>query len=100
MAAQYDPATTAGTLMPNSVQGMMRVVSDHRIDADNPLTWYMASSPTQRETIEVAFLNGNRAPFQERRQEDITNDSIVYKVRIDAAAAPLDWRGLYRNVGA
>lgn len=100
MQAEYDPATTAGTLYPNTVRGLMTVASDHRLDEDNPLTWYMLAAPSRWDTVEVAFLNGNRSPFQERRQQDISNDDITYKVRIDAAAAPLDFRGMYRNAGA
>lgn len=102
MQAEYDPATTAGTLQPNSVRGLMTVVSDHRLDTDaaGPNQWYMTASPTTWDTVEVAFLNGNQTPFQERRQDDITNDNITYKVRIDCGAAALDWRGMYRNSGA
>lgn len=99
MAAQYNPASTAGTLEPNVVQGLLTVVSDHRLDADDPAQWYMAAGQNAWDTVDVAFLNGNQAPFQERRQDDISNDNITYKVRIDAAAAPMDWRGLYRNSG-
>jgi HK97 family phage prohead protease len=100
MAAQYNPASTAGTLEPNVVQQLLTVVADHRLDAASSLVWYMAASPQQWDTVDVAFLNGNQAPYQERKQQDIITDNITYKVRIDAAAAPMDFRGLYRNAGA
>lgn len=100
MSAQYNPASTAGTLEPNVVQGLLTVVSDHRCDGNDAAMWYMAADPMQWDTVDVAFLNGNQTPYQERRQEDITNDNITYKVRLDAAAAAMDFRGLYRNAGA
>jgi hypothetical protein len=99
MAAQYNPASTAGTLEPNVVQGLLTVVSDHRLDTFNPLEWYMAAGQNAWDTVDVGFLNGNQTPYQERRQDDISNDNITYKVRIDAAAAAMDYRGLYRNSG-
>lgn len=100
MAAQYNPASTAGTLEPNVVQGLLSVVSDHRLDTDSATGWYVMANTTSWDTVDVAFLNGNQTPYQERRQQDISNDSITYKVRIDAAAAPMDWRGVYSNPGA
>jgi HK97 family phage prohead protease len=99
MAAQYNPASTAGTLEPNVVQGLLTVVSDHRLDTNDPDMWYVGAGPNAWDTVDVGFLNGNQTPYQERRQDDIGNDNITYKVRIDAAAAPMDWRGLYRNAG-
>ena len=100
MSAQYNPASTAGTLSPNIVQGLLQVIADHRLDADtDPNAWYVMADQMAWDTVEVGFLNGNQSPYQERRQQDISNDNITYKVRIDAAAAPMDWRGMYRNGG-
>jgi hypothetical protein len=81
------------------VQNLLTVVSDHRLDTADNNAWYVAASPMTWDTVDVAFLNGNQTPYQERRQQNIANDSITYKVRIDAAAAPMDWRGLYFNDG-
>ena len=100
MSAQYNPASTAGTLEPNVVQGLMNVISDHRLDTADPLVWYMAASSSAWDTVDVAFLNGNQAPYQERKNQEIKNDNITYKVRLDAAAGAMDFRGLYSNAGA
>lgn len=100
MAAQYNPASSAGTLEPNPVQGLMNVISEHRLSADSAAQWYMAASASQWDTVEVAFLGGMDTPYQERRNDSITNDNITYKVRIDAAAAAMDFRGLYTHTGA
>jgi len=95
---QYDPAGTAGTLTTNTVQGRFNVIADPRLDADDAAQWYMASSSSVSDTVEIAFLDGNQTPFLES-QDGWKQDGIEYKVRIDAAAGALDFRGLYQNDG-
>lgn len=97
-AAEFDPAGTAGTLTPNTVRGTFQVIADARLDADDPAKWYMAADPSMVETIEVAFLDGQQTPYMET-QNGWSTDGVAYKVRIDAVAAPLDFRGLYMNDG-
>jgi hypothetical protein len=46
----------------------------------------------------VYFLNGVQTPYLESR-DGWTVDGTEWKVRIDAAAAVTDYRGLYRNAG-
>lgn len=98
MAAQYDPAGTAGTLTPNVVQGAMDVIADARLDANDPLQWYLAADQNMHDTVEVAFLDGNQTPFLES-QDGWKQDGVEYKVRIDAVAGAMDFRGLYENDG-
>jgi hypothetical protein len=95
---QYDPAATAGTLTDNGVRGRFVTVADPRLDADDALQWYMAANQNVADTVEIAFLDGNQTPFLES-QDGWKQDGIEYKVRIDAAAAALDFRGLYQNNG-
>ena len=99
MAAQYDPAGTAGTLTPNTVQGTMDVISESRLDADSAIKWYGMANANQADTVEVAFLDGNESPWMEQVNE-FTRDGITHKVRIEAAAAALDYRGIYQNSGS
>lgn len=95
VAAQYDPAGTAGTLTPNTIQGTVRAVSDHRLDTANSSGWYLAAASN---TVVVGFLNGQQTPYLESKDGwDV--DGVQYKVRIDAAAAAADYRGLYYNDG-
>jgi HK97 family phage prohead protease len=95
---EYDPAGTAGTLTPNTVRNTFTVVADGRLDAYDPLAWFMAADPSMVETVEVAFLDGQQTPYMET-QNGWSTDGVSYKVRIDAVAAPLDFRGLYKNDG-
>lgn len=95
VAAQYDPAGTAGTLTPNTVQGTLTAVSDHRLDTFNSSGWFLAGGSN---TVVVGFLNGQQTPYLESKDGwDV--DGVQYKVRIDAAAAAADYRSLYYNDG-
>jgi hypothetical protein len=95
VAAQYDPAGTAGTLTPNTVQGTVTAVSDHRLDTANASGWYLAAGS---DTVIIGFLNGQQTPYLESK-DGWNMDGVEYKVRIDAAAAAADFRGLYYNDG-
>jgi len=78
------------------VAGSLSLVCDASLsDSD---AWYLAADPSQIDTIEVAFLDGNRAPLIESK-ENWDVDGIEYKVRIDVGAKSIDHRGLFKNVG-
>jgi len=47
----------------------------------------------------VFFLNGVQTPYLEQ-QQSWNADGVEFKVRIDAGAKAMDWRGLYLNYGA
>jgi len=49
--------------------------------------------------VEVAFLDGVQAPSLEQ-QQGWTVDGTEFKVRIDVASAPMDFRTWQRNPGA
>lgn len=92
MKAEYEPGTAPGNLQPNPFQNAMDVIEEHRID---PGDWFMAGGIGQIETIEVAFLDGQDSPTLEQ-DDPWTYDGTEMKVRIDAAAQALEFRGLQR----
>jgi len=94
-----NPSGTAGALDVNTQANQWEVVSDARLDADSAAEYYAAADPNIADTIEVAFLDGNDQPYMES-QNGFTQDGVSYKVRIEAAAAALDYRGLCYNAGA
>lgn len=96
--SQYDPAGAAGTLKPNPFSNNFVTVSDARLDATSASVWYATADPNTHDTIEVAFLNGNREPFLESR-DGWNVDGIETKVRHEFAAAVLDYRGMVRMPG-
>ncbi|MBS7810529.1 ClpP-like prohead protease/major capsid protein fusion protein [Roseococcus pinisoli] len=61
--------------------------------------WYLSVDPNAFETIFVPFLNGNEEPRIEERV-GFEVDGLEIKAALDVNAAPIDWRGLYKNPGA
>ena len=97
--ASADPAAP-NEGVPNTVRGLVEVVDDARIDADTtPGQWMLLADPNQHDVIEVAYLDGNEAPFMDRT-EGWKIDGTEFKVRIDAVARALDFRTFYKNPGA
>lgn len=99
VAATYDPAGTAGTLKPNPFQNRVKVIADARLDADSAVKWYVLADQNMFDTVEIAFLDGNQSPLLESKN-GWTIDGVEYKVRIDAIAKALDFRGAQQNDGA
>jgi hypothetical protein len=77
----------------------LEVLADARLDAASATAWYLLSDPNSFDTIEVGYLDGVALPFLDD-MDGWTIDGREYKVRIDAAAAPLEFRTLYKNPGA
>jgi hypothetical protein len=94
-----NPSGDAGALDVNTQANQWEVISDARLDADSAVEYYAAADPNLADTVEVAFLDGNGEPYMES-QNGFTTDGVAYKVRIEAAAAALDFRGLCYNAGA
>lgn len=89
-----DPARSNDTVNPFS--GRFTIVVDAALT--DPHAWYLASRPTDVQTIEVTYLNGIETPRLET-QTGFKVDGIEYKVAIDCNATALDFRGLYKNPG-
>lgn len=83
----------------NPFSGSMDIVAQPRLDDDSATAWYLAASPDQVDTVEVAFLAGQRQPVVEE-EDSFSTDSRRYKVRHVVAAKAVDYRGLYKNPGA
>jgi phage head maturation protease len=98
MTSETDPSKT-NSRVPNPVRGAAEIIVDARLDDASTTAWYLAADPNTFDTIEVGYLDGIAAPFLDQ-QDGWTIDGVEYKVRIDAAAAPLEFRTLYKNPGA
>jgi hypothetical protein len=83
----------------NPVRNMAEVVPDPRLDANSATAWHLAADPNAFDTIEVGYLDGMNEP-QLEEQDGWSVDGAEYKVRMDAAAAPLDWRTMYKDPGS
>lgn len=98
--SEYEVGASArNNTIPNSVRGTFNVVSDARLDAASATAWYGAASPGMHDTVEVTYLDGQESPVLESK-DGWTVDGAEFKVRIDAAVSPLDFRTLAKNPGA
>ena len=101
MSSTLNPAegSTTSFREPNSVMNVAQVVADARLDTASTTAWYMMADQNMHDTVEIAFLNGNSTPYTESR-DGWTTDGVELKVRIDAAAAALDYRAIQKHAGA
>lgn len=94
-----DPAASGNSGVTNPFQNKLMPVVDARLSANSATAWYLAADPNQIDTIEVAFLDGQRAPYLEE-EPGFEVDGRRYKVRMVFGAKAIDHRGLYKNPGA
>jgi hypothetical protein len=72
---------------------LFKLVVDPRITNGN---WYVAAAPSQIDTIEYAYLEGEGGVAIETRM-GFDVDGMEIKVRHDFGAGVIDYRGLYKN---
>jgi hypothetical protein len=71
-------------------------IYETRLDDNDTAAWYLAAR--KGKTVTVFFLNGVQTPYMEQ-QAGWEVDGTEFKVRIDAGAKAMDYRGLYFNDG-
>jgi hypothetical protein len=67
--------------------------------AGSATAWYLSASPGQIDTVELAYLEGQRGLFMESRF-GFDVDGLEVKARLDVGAKTMDHRGLLKNAGA
>ncbi|OUL25877.1 peptidase [Nostoc sp. RF31YmG] len=98
-ASQFEVGAQRNNTTPNIVQNTFDVIEDGRLDANSAAAWYGVANPNFVDGIVVGYLDGNQTPFLDQH-EGFTVDGVAWKVRLDAAPAIADYRGLYKNPGA
>ncbi|MHB1098256.1 MAG: prohead protease/major capsid protein fusion protein [Burkholderiales bacterium] len=83
----------------NPFAGALQVVSEGRLDAASAKAWYLAASSAMMDTVEFCYLEGQDGVYLETRQ-GFDVDGMEIKARLDFAAKAIDYRGLYKNLGA
>lgn len=82
----------------NAFVRSLQLVVDPRLSSA-PTVWYLAADSRQVDTVEVARLAGQRGVMIEE-DYDFATGNFRLKAVLDFAAAPIDWRGLYRYAAA
>jgi hypothetical protein len=99
-SANYVPATIAQV---NEFRAGGRTavepIVEAILDANSTTAWYLAANNGQVDTVEYCYLQGAAGPVIESEM-GFEVDGISYKCRLDFAAKAIDFRGLYKNVGA
>lgn len=90
-------ANTINIYGPNGSRSLT-VVVEPVLDANSATAWYLAASPTQVDTVEITFLQGEEAPVLEN-EWNFHKDVYEYKVRQTWGVAAIDYRGLYKSLG-
>jgi HK97 family phage prohead protease len=100
IAKQYIAQITATKASDvNPFVSNLEPVVDPRLDAKSATTWYLAADSSLLDTIEYSYLDGAPGP-QIDTQQGFEFDGVQMKVRLDFGAGVLDYRGLFKNVGA
>ncbi len=92
-----DPTKQNATPQHVWIRGL-EIVVDARLDANSDKSWYLASDFNQVDTIEIAYLQGQRGAFIDQEQ-NFDSDALKIKCRLDFQAAAIDWIGLIKNPG-
>ena len=99
LALQFTNTTIVPTQPSGVIPQMFRaleVVVDPRITNTD---WYLAASPLQIDTIELARLAGSPEEPEVLGQVAWNIDGHEFKGRLDRAAAAIDWKGLVKTPG-
>lgn len=93
----YPTANTGVKLYSTDAPMTLEVVVDAELSTSQSATlWFLAASPSQVDTVELCFLQGEEAPVMER-EEGFATDSIKFKVRQSFGVKAIDYRGLYQG---
>lgn len=79
----------------NVFSGSLQLIVDPEITGNQ---YYFAADQNQIDTVVLYRLEGQESPTIESRVKFETN-SLQLKVAYAVVAAPMDWRGLYKNAG-
>lgn len=96
LASSFNPALPTSV---NPFAGTLELIVEPRLSANSTTAWYLIADPAQIDTIEYGYLDGQEGLYTET-QTGFDVDGIQIKVRDDFGAQVIDWRGMYKNVGA
>lgn len=94
----------SSTMIPNQSSNVsvfankLQLIVEPRISLNTTYPWFVAADPSQVDTIEVGYLQGQEGVFIEMK-EGFEVDGLEIKARHDFAAKAIDYRGLFKNPG-
>lgn len=89
------PVTDSNT---NPFKGKYMPIAEPRLDASSAVVWYGAADPSAIDTLEVAYLQGQRGPRVETRLGwDVQGIEVM--CNLDFGGGPIDFRGMFKSAG-
>ena len=82
--------------MARNFVSMDNIIQDAHLDLVNQAGYYVLADPNMYDGLVLGLLNGTDEPYMERHDE-FRRDGVTWKVRVDAAAKPIDYRAIYRG---
>jgi HK97 family phage prohead protease len=79
----------------NPFSGSLELIVDAEITGNQ---YYFACDPNVIDTVSIIYLEGQEQPSVQSRV-NFLDDALEMKVACPVAAAPMEWRGLYKNAG-
>lgn len=97
---QFDQTTTYQGYNPYSRGGRtpLDLVVEPLLDDNSATAWYLFASPSQVDTIEVVFLQGQETPYTRSYMDDKTL-SMNWQIWQTMTAFAVDHRGVYKDIG-
>lgn len=92
-----DPAG-ANSGVVNPFRNKLTLVSDAELDVYDENAWYLAADPSDIDTIEVTYLNGQESPVLESAML-FDQLGMKWRIYIDYGITVIDFRGLVKNAG-
>lgn len=89
---------TEGAGAHNPFYQKLNVVVEPYLDQHSTKAWYLTADPAGFDTVEVAYLDGQKTPFIDE-DWDFNSDAWNFKIRFCWGVKALDHRGLYKNPG-
>lgn len=85
----------------NPYAGKYTVIPSTRLNDSSATAWYLMADyrDGQIDTVEVCFLADEPEPVA-KQETDFDTEDVKYAIRHTVAAKAIDWRGVYKNVGA
>lgn len=93
-SSMYTP--TANTGINPDFNKNLKVIVEPRLTGNQ---WYLIADPGMIDTIEYSYLEGENGLFTEQRH-GFEVDGLEIKARLVFGAKAIDYRGLYKNIGA
>ena len=95
-AINMTPAKSSD-VVPQSLRNL-NVIAEPRLDASSTTAWYLMADPSDIDTIEYAYLEGQNGVFIDTRI-GFDVDGMEVKARLDFGAKVIDHRGMSKNAG-